>query len=155
MASRGSTGGPGGLGRDRGLGGAGGPTVATRFWASRPAPGLWPWPDGWSVVVAVTSLGWARRHGWLFHQVSRAATSRASSSPAARMQKTPAKLCSRRARPSGWASAWLSRSQRPLRGHHFCFRMSRSPFSWSSRILRRRGRTSGHHVREYATNMVG
>lgn len=54
------------------------------------------------------------------------------------MQKTPAKLCSLRALPSAWAPAWLVRSQRPVRGHHFCFSTSRSPVSCSSRILQDR-----------------
>lgn len=130
MASLGRTGGPGGLGLDRGLGRTGGPVVATvaRFWVSRLGPG----PDELSVV---TSLGFSLRQWLLFHQVSSAATSSASSSPAARMQNTPAKLWRRNALPSGWASAWLCRSQRPFLGHHFCFKVSRSPFSCSSNIL--------------------
>lgn len=142
MASLGRTGGPGGLGLDRGLGGAGGPVVATmaRFWVSRLGPG----PD----ESVVTSLGCSLRQLLLFHQVSSAATRRASSSPAARMQKTPAKLWRRSARPSGWASAWLCRSQRPFLGHHFCFRMSRSPFSWSSKILWKRNTELFFHTQK-------
>lgn len=130
MASLGRTGGPGGLGLDRGLGGARGPVVTTmaRFWFSR------AWPDELSVV---TSLGCSLRQWLLFHKVSSAATRRASRSPAAKIQNTPAKLWRRSARPSGCASAWLCRLQRPFFGHHFCFRMSRSPFSCSSKILQR------------------
>lgn len=118
MASLGRTGGPGGLGLGLGLG--------------RGRSGSGPWVGA---AFSVTSLGCSRRQRLLLHQVSSAATRQASSSPAARMQKTPAKLWSLRDLPSGWASEWLSRSQRPFLGHHFCFRMSRSPFSCSSRIL--------------------
>ncbi len=103
----------------------------------------WAWWAGVGRSLAacgVTSLGCARWQRGPFHHDSRAATRKASSSPAARMQKTPAKLCSLRARPSGWGSACLSRSQRPFRGHHFCFIMSRSPFSCRSRILKLKGK---------------
>lgn len=86
-------------------------------------------------LSSVTSLGCSCRQRLLFHHISRAATRQAKRSPAARMQKTPAKLCSLSDRPSGWALLWLLRSQRPVRGHHFCFKTSRSPFSCNSRIL--------------------
>ena len=86
-------------------------------------------------LCSVTSLGCSWRQRLPLHHASSPATRQASSRPAARMQKTPAKLCSLRERPSGLAPAWLLRSQRPVRGHHFCFMMSRSPFSCSSRIL--------------------
>lgn len=53
------------------------------------------------------------------------------------MQKTPAKLCSLRAFPSVCAFVWLFRSQRPIRGHHFCLRTSKSPLSCNSKILQK------------------
>lgn len=53
------------------------------------------------------------------------------------MQKTPAKLWSLSAFPSVCALAWLFRSQRPIRGHHFCLRTSKSPLSCNSRILQK------------------
>lgn len=89
-----------------------------------------------------TSLGVSWRHRLLVHHSSRAATRQASKSPTARTQKTPAKLCSLRALPSAWALVWLVRSQRPVRGHHFCFSTSRSPLSCSSRILQDRTHVS-------------
>lgn len=58
------------------------------------------------------------------------------------MQKTPAKLCSLSAFPSVCALVWLFRSQRPIRGHHFCLRTSKSPLSCNSKILQRFQKTS-------------
>lgn len=58
------------------------------------------------------------------------------------MQKTPAKLCSLSAFPSVCALVWLFRSQRPIRGHHFCLRTSKSPLSCNSRILQKFQKTS-------------
>lgn len=84
---------------------------------------------------AQTSLGASWWHRLLFHHNSRAATRQARRRPIAKMQKTPAKLCSLRDLPSAWALAWLMRSQRPMCGHHFCLSTSRSPVSCSSRIL--------------------
>lgn len=83
----------------------------------------------------VTSLGCSCRQRLLFHHASMPATRQARSRPAARKQKMPAKLCNLRERPSGCVAAWLLRSHRPVLGHHFCFMMSRSPFSCSSKIL--------------------
>lgn len=82
-----------------------------------------------------TSLGVSWWHRLLFHHNSRAATRQARRRPMAKMQKTPAKLCSLRDLPSVWALEWLVRSQRPVCGHHFCLSTSRSPVSCSSRIL--------------------
>lgn len=93
---------------------------------------VFPPPDHPS---SVTSLGCSCRQRLLFHHASMPATRQARSKPAAKKQKMPAKLCSLRERPSGCVVAWLLSSHRPVLGHHFCFMMSRSPFSCSSKIL--------------------
>ena len=71
----------------------------------------------------------------LFHHVSSMAIKQERTIPAARIQKTPAKLFMSRAPPFCFVSTEEYRSHWPLLGHHLCFRMSMSPFCWSSRIL--------------------
>lgn len=82
-----------------------------------------------------TSFDGTREPFLLFHQVSSMAIKQERTIPAARMQKTPAKLFMSRAPPFCFVSTEEYRSHWPFLGHHLCFRMSMSPFCWSSRIL--------------------
>lgn len=82
-----------------------------------------------------TSLDGTLEPFLLFHHVSSMAIKQERTIPAARMQKTPAKLFMSRAPPFCFVSTEEYRSHWPFFGHHLCFRMSMSPFCWSSRIL--------------------
>ena len=88
----------------------------------------------WS-FQASTSFDGTREPFLLFHHVSSMAIKQERTMPAARIQKTPAKLLMSRAPPFCFASTEEYRSHWPFLGHHLCFRMSMSPFCWSSRIL--------------------
>lgn len=101
-----------------------------------------------------TSLGVSWWHRLLFHHNSRAATRQARRRPMAKMQKTPAKLCSLRDLPSVWVLEWLVRSHRPVCGHHFCLSTSRSPVSCSSRILQDTTQVSHSHWHHQLSHLV-
>lgn len=108
-------------------------------------PGRHPATGHGEAMKIPTSLGVSWWHRLLFHHNSRAATRQARRRPMAKMQKTPAKLCSLRDLPSVCALEWLVRSQRPVCGHHFCLSTSRSPVSCSSRILQDTTQVSHSH----------
>lgn len=88
-----------------------------------------------------TSFDGTREPFLLFHHVSSMAIKQERTIPAARIQKTPAKLFMSRAPPFCFVSTEEYRSHWPFFGHHLCFRMSMSPFCWSSRILGVKNRT--------------
>lgn len=69
------------------------------------------------------------------HQVSTVAIRQESTTPAASTKKTPAKLWMSKALPVFRVPTGEYRSHGLSRGHHFSFRMSMSPFCWSSKIL--------------------
>lgn len=83
------------------------------------------------------------------HQLSTMAMRQESTTPAARTQKTPAKLWMSRALLRCRVCTELYRSQGLSLGHHFSFSMSMSPFCWSSKILRmqKETRTADHEQR--------
>lgn len=69
------------------------------------------------------------------HQVSTVAIRQESTTPAASTKKTPAKLWMSKALPLFRVPTGEYRSHGLSRGHHFSFKMSMSPFCWSSKIL--------------------
>lgn len=83
-----------------------------------------------------TSLDGTREPFLRLHHVSNTAMRQESTIPAARIQKTPARLLMSRAPPFCFASTEEYRSHWPFLGHHLCLRMSMSPLCCSSRILR-------------------
>lgn len=104
------------------------------------SPIHYPFPRGhpaWSYGLLVgssqsrssssTSLDGTREPFLLLHQVSSMAMKQDRTIPAARMQKTPAKLFMSRAPPFCFVSTEEYRSHWPFLGHHLCFRMSMSP----------------------------
>lgn len=84
----------------------------------------------------LTSLEGTREPFLRDHQLSTMAMRQESTTPAARTQKTPAKLWMSRALLRCRVCTELYRSQGLSLGHHFSFSMSMSPFCCSSKILR-------------------